>query len=140
VAAAVLLLVFSPFLPQVRAVGEEAWAAREDRRYAQEIAERIPPQSMILTHNPNMFLVWGKSAAQASLATTDPVLVDSYFHRFNGGVYFHYNFWCNVPDRLQNSFCENVLKTYRHHEEMRFSTRSYRYVLYRLLGRVEKKP
>ncbi|MBW1973522.1 MAG: glycosyltransferase family 39 protein, partial [Deltaproteobacteria bacterium] len=100
------------FLPNIRATTQEAWAARSDVYFAKKMAKLIPKNSIILTHNPNMFLIWGKNAAQASTATYDPQRMRYYFHKYKGGVFFHYNYWCGVHNILQRSFCTNILKRY----------------------------
>ncbi len=123
---------FLSFMPLVRAVTQEAWAARADVHYAKEMAQLLPEESVVLTHNPNMFLMWGYSAAQASLATEHRAEFRRFFHRYKGGVYFHYNFWCNVDDPLQNSFCENILNRYDATEVASYAKRNYRYALYRI--------
>jgi len=133
---AVVLLSFLSFMPRLRAITQEAWAARADHRYAQEMAELLPPDSVVLTHNPNMFLLWGKNAAQASLATEQKSYFTRFFGRYKGGIFFHYNFWCNVNDPLQNSFCTNILDWYECTEVKTFQEKEYRFVLYR----VERKP
>jgi hypothetical protein len=129
-----ILIVFSflPFIPFVRALTQEAWGARADHRFAKEMAEVVPDDAVILTHNPNMFLLWGKNAAQASLATEHPSYFKRFFYRYKGGVYLHYNFWCNVPDKLQNSFCTNILERYECTPVMSFSEQNYTYELYKV--------
>jgi len=132
-AAAVIVVAFIMFYPKVHAVGEEAWAARADHRYAQSMADTLPPQSIVFTHNPNMFLFWGRSAAQASiLSAQDDKGLSGLKARFPGGVFFHFNFWCNVDDPVQQSFCRKILEKYPHREVMRFAERNYMYVLYRI--------
>ncbi len=134
-AAGVVLLAFLWFLPKARAVGEEAWAARADHRYAAAMAEKLPADSLVFTHNPNMFLFWGKSAAQASiLAGCDRALMESWKARFPGGIFFHFNFWCNVSDPVQQSFCARILAKFRHREVLKFSARDYTYILYIIDG------
>ncbi len=132
-AAVVIGLAFFSFLPESRAVGEEAWAARADHRYARIMFESLPPDSIIFTHNPNMFLFWGKSSAQAStLAGYNGGQLKDLEAKFPGGVYFHYNFWCNVNDPFQQSFCKGILEKFPHREVMRFKERDYTYILYRI--------
>ncbi|MBF0145918.1 MAG: glycosyltransferase family 39 protein [Magnetococcales bacterium] len=129
-----LVLAFVPFLPRVRAVTSEAWAARADHQFAREMAATLPASTIILTHNPNMFHLWGKNAAQASIALEEPGhTLNYYFSRYRDGVYFHYNFWCNVADPLQNSFCTRLLERNRHELIMEYREWNYRYALYRLL-------
>ena len=132
-----IIIVFSflPFLPFVRAITQEAWGARADHRFAKEMANVLPDDAVVLTHNPNMFLLWGKNAAQASLPTEQKNSFKRFFYRYKGGIYFHYNFWCNVPDKLQNSFCTNILERYDCTSVLSFKEQNYTFALYK----VEKK-
>jgi hypothetical protein len=124
---------FTWYLPFVRAVGEEAWGARADVAFAREFSRDLPRNSYVLTHNPNMFHVWGVNAGQASLATTDAVYVsDILSARYAGGVFFHWNFWCNVADPVQVSFCSSILERYKHTLVREYHERGYRYAFYRL--------
>jgi hypothetical protein len=129
---AALLLVFLPFLPSIRAEGQEAWAARADHRFAQEMLKVLPADSLVLTHNPNMFLLWGRSAAQASIATYNRPYLESLFARYEGGIYFHYNAWCNYPDPVQNAFCTNILNGFKTVLVTGFQEKTYHYVLYKI--------
>jgi hypothetical protein len=132
VMAGAIIFAFISFLPDLRAVGQEAWGARADHHFAEKMAESLPPDSIVLTHNPSMFLLWGVSAAQASFALNEPGFVEHIFKRYTGGVYFHYNFWCNVDDPSQKTFCGNMLAAYDYEEFMSFKEQHYRYVLYKL--------
>jgi len=127
------LYFFTPYVPLVRTVGREAWAARADHDVALELRSLVPPQSIVLTHNPGMLLVMGQSAIQASAAVYRSHVVEAYFSEFPGGVYFHYNFWCNVPDPVQNGFCSQVLTRYPNRVIAERSAGFNRYVLYRLM-------
>jgi hypothetical protein len=130
--ALVIIFSFIPFFPFVKAITQEAWGARYDHRYAQEMAKEVPDNGIVLTHNPNMFLLWGKNAAQASLATEQTAYFKRFFYRYPGGIYFHYNFWCNVPDKLQNSFCRNILERYDSTLIKSYKEKDYTYELYKL--------
>ncbi|MFX0141501.1 MAG: glycosyltransferase family 39 protein, partial [Candidatus Hodarchaeota archaeon] len=130
---AVLALSFLPFMSMLRAETQEAWAARKDHKYAKEFAELLPENSIILTHNPNMFLVWGKNAAQTSIANNETTYVNNVlFQRYSGGMFFHWNYWCNVPDSLQNSFCEQILQSYDCKLIKEKTEKQYRYAIYQL--------
>jgi hypothetical protein len=135
---ALVLYAFTAYLPLTRAVGRESWASRADHEVALRAARELPEDAIVLTHNPGMFHVMGRSAAQSSLASYQPARVDDFFRRFSGGVYFHYNFWCNVPDPVQNEFCAKVLETYGTRVVFEESAGFYRYVLYRLLPRSDR--
>jgi hypothetical protein len=130
--ASVIIAFFISFLPFIRAITQEAWAARADHRFARQMAEALPQDSVVLTHNPNMFLLWGKSAAQASLVTEQREYFRSFFFKYKGGIYFHYNFWCNVNDPQQNSFCTNILKRFNCTPVMSFKEKNYKFVLYKV--------
>jgi hypothetical protein len=130
--AAGVVYYFLPYVPLVRATGEEAWAARADVRYAREFAAALPPNSIVLTHNPSMFHVWNVNAAQLSIATVSPAYVeDQLFSRYAGGVYIHWNFWCNVDDPVQKSFCHQALAMLPNELVAERRERNYRYALYR---------
>jgi hypothetical protein len=108
VVAAGLAFQFLWYAPLVRATTEEAWAARADVRFAQSLVPRLRGNTYVLTHNPGMFHVWGINAGQMSLAAASPEYLESLGMRYTGGVYLHWNFWCNVADRVQREFCRNV--------------------------------
>ena len=130
---AILLFQSTLYLPWVRAVGEEAWAARGDVAFAKTVVGDLPPNAIVLTHNPSMFHVWGISAAQLSIAAEQPEYVRSEMaRRYAGGVYLHWNFWCNVSDPVQVRFCHDALSrldgdVFREHHE-----RDYRFAFYRV--------
>ncbi|MGH9198638.1 MAG: hypothetical protein ACRD1T_23255, partial [Acidimicrobiia bacterium] len=131
--AGVLLLQFSWYLPGIRAVGEEAWAARADVAHAREFADDLPVDSIVLTHNPSMFHLWGRNAAQASLALTDPGMIGQWlFERYGGGVYFHWDFWCNVDDPARLKVCQDILASFPHRLVRERHLRTFRYALYRI--------
>jgi hypothetical protein len=129
VAAAAHLLLY---LPGVRAVGEEAWAARADVRHAFAFAGAVSPQSLILTHNPHMFHLWGRSAAQLSLAVHDPAFLAAARQRFGDEIYLHWNFWCNVSDPAQSELCPRLLARAGGQVMMEHHERAYRFALIRL--------
>ncbi len=130
----------SAYVPFASAIGREAWASRADHAAALRMVAEVPENGIVLTHNPGMIQVMGRSAAQTSLASYHPERVDDLFHRFPGGVYFHYNFWCNVPDPVQNEFCQKVLGSFKTRVVREESSGFYRYVLYRLLPRSVPPP
>lgn len=121
------------YTPFVRAVGEEAWAARADVAFARDAVSGLPRNAIVLTHNPNMFHVWGQSAAQASIAASDLTYATGVLApRYRGGVFFHWSFWCNVADPVQQAFCARILDEYPHEMVREHRERDYRYAIYRL--------
>jgi hypothetical protein len=133
---AAICLSFTGFMPLVRTVGEEACQARADHKYARQMAELLPDESMVLTHNPNMFLLWGKNAAQAAIATHNEPLMEHFFRQYTGGVYFHYNYWCNTTDPRERAFCRNILDHHDHTALVEYTERGYTFALYRLNRRL----
>jgi Dolichyl-phosphate-mannose-protein mannosyltransferase len=132
--AAVLLFQSMLYLPWVRAVGEEAWAARADVAFAKMAARELPANAIVLTHNPSMFHTWGVSAAQLSIATEEPDYVRGELaRRYAGGVYLHWNFWCYTSDPAQVRFCEQARANYPVELTREGRERDYRFALYRLL-------
>jgi hypothetical protein len=110
VMAAGLGFQFLWYMPAVRATTEEAWAARADVRFAEAFAAALPPNSYVLTHNPGMFHLWGVNAGQMSLIVDQPGRLRFFADRYAGGVYLHWNFWCNVDDPVQQTFCRRALE------------------------------
>ena len=130
----ILTVCLLSFLPKARIEGQEAWAARYDHHYAKKMLEHLPKDSVIFTHNPNMFLFWGRSSAQASiLAGQDQNGLKGLSLNYPGGIYFHYNFWCSVNDEAQKNFCRSILNKFPHREIIQFQERDYKYILYEIL-------
>ena len=135
-----IIISFLKFLPQVRAETQEAWGARTDHLYAKKFAEHLTENSIVLTHNPGLFQLWGKNAAQISLATYQTSYVNQVlFNQYKEGVYLHWNYWCNADDSVQNSFCENALNNYDHELVEEHKKNDYAYILYRLKIKKEGK-
>jgi Dolichyl-phosphate-mannose-protein mannosyltransferase len=126
-----LLFQFLWYLPLVRATTEEAWAARADVRFAERVVPELRGNSYVLTHNPNMFHVWGVSAGQVSMILNNPTYVDYLGTRYAGGVYFHWNFWCNVHDPAQQELCRRALENKPAVLVHQFRERDQRFALYR---------
>jgi Dolichyl-phosphate-mannose-protein mannosyltransferase len=130
---ALLLFQSTLYLPWVRAVGEEAWAARADVEFAKAVARDLPANAIVLTHNPSMFHVWGTSAAQLSIAAQEPEYVRRELaRRYAGGVYLHWNYWCNVTDPLQVRFCHDALAHFNGNVVREHRERDYRFIFYRV--------
>ena len=132
---AFLVVQFSWYLPYVRTVGEEAWGARADVEFARRIAATIPADGFVLSHNPNMFHVWGTSAAQTYIAVDRPDYVAQLTRRYRGGVYFHWGFWCNVDDAVQRGLCESVAEAHDMELLAEHHRRTYRFAFYRVANR-----
>lgn len=127
-----LLFQFLWYAPVVRATTEEAWAARADVRFARAVAAALPPTSYVLTHNPAMFHLWGINAGQMSLATVNPLHIDYLGLRYPGGVYVHWNYWCNAADPIQQTYCLTALGSAPSTVWREYREREYRFAFYRL--------
>jgi len=124
------------FLPLARTKGFEALDARLDADYTIELAKHVPPDALVLSHVPGLWLIRGFNAAQTYITQSQRSHVDNdLFVRYQGGVYFHYGYWCNVPDPPQNSICEFVLKNYDASLVAERSGRGHNYKLYKLSKR-----
>jgi hypothetical protein len=130
--AGALAFQFLWYLPVIRATTQEAWAARADVRFARSFVPDLPPNSYVLTHNPGMFHVWGINAGQMSLILSDPSYIDHLTERFAGGIYLHWNFWCNVEDPVQREFCRQAVARGRATLISESRERDYRYALFRM--------
>ena len=127
-----LAFQFLWYVPLVRATTEEAWAARADVRFAKSFVPELPENSYVLTHNPGMFHVWGVNAGQMSLVVANPGYLDYLGSRYAGGVYLHWNFWCNVQDPVQRDFCQKALDLKPIELMREYRERDQRYALYRI--------
>ncbi|GAB0057607.1 hypothetical protein SIID45300_01939 [Candidatus Magnetaquicoccaceae bacterium FCR-1] len=128
-----LVAAHLPFLPHARATTFEASAARADVAFARQMANRLPDDAFVLTHNPNLFQIWGKQAGQLFLIDHQPDYVNRIlFARHRGGIYFHDNFWCQVPEPTQNRYCHLVRQRYDLERIVDFEAEKQHFGLYRL--------
>ena len=133
-ATAVLVFQWLWYAPLVRATTEEAWAARADVSFAGSFVPELGPHAYVLTHNPGMFHVWGINAGQMSSIVTNPGQLDFLALRYRE-VYLHWNFWCNVQDDLQRSFCARAVATRPTELVREYRERSQRFAFYRFTTR-----
>jgi dolichyl-phosphate-mannose-protein mannosyltransferase len=129
-ATAILVFQWLWYAPLVRATTEEAWAARADVSFAGSFVPEIGPHAYVLTHNPGMFHVWGISAGQMSNIVTNPGQVNFLTTRYRE-VYLHWNFWCNVEDPLQRSFCAQAITGKQVETVREYRERNMRFAFYR---------
>jgi hypothetical protein len=129
--AATLALQFIWYAPRIVSM-DEAWAARADVRFARDSTAQLPANSYVFTHNPGMFHLWGISAGQVSRLSEDPALAASLSQRYSGGVYLHWNFWCNVPDAVQQEFCRKARSLAPVEVVAQYSEREQFYAFYRI--------
>ena len=129
--AVVLALQFLCYAPAIRST-EEAWAARADVRFARESVAQLPANSYVLTHNPGMFHLWGISGGQMSRLTENPALAASLAQQYSGGVYLHWNFWCNVQDAVQQEFCRKARSLAPVEVVAQYTEREQFYAFYRI--------
>ena len=127
-----MAFLFLWYAPVVRATTEEAWAARADVRFARRFAQELPPNSYVLTHNPGMFQLWGDSAGQLPLIVQNPAYVRYLAGRYTGGVFIHWNFWCNVQDPVHPEFCRRALELGTVELVREYRERDQRFAIYRI--------
>jgi hypothetical protein len=79
-----------------------------------------------------MFHLWRINAGQMSAIATNPAYLTFLAKRYTGGVYLHWNFWCNVRDPVQTEFCRRALEA--HHAEVirEYRERDQHFAFYRL--------
>jgi len=130
----VVMFQFLWYAPVVRATTEEAWAARADVRFAQSFASEIPRNSYVLTHNPSMFHLLGINAGQMSLVTSNPAYLRFLSQRYSGGLYLHWNFWCNTQDQTQQEICRKAFSIAPVEVAKEYRERDQHFVFYRMKG------
>jgi hypothetical protein len=62
----------------------------------------------------------------------NPRYVDVLKARYPGGVYVHWNFWCNVDDPVQPEFCRQVTSTHPVVSVREYRYRDQRFAFYRV--------
>jgi hypothetical protein len=133
--SAVLLVTLMFFLPYIREYGQETWQCRADHIAAESFAALVPDDGIIMTHNPNMFQIFGKNAAQMSLFTEQSRYAqDVIMPQFRGKIYLHWNYWCNTQDAVQVRFCTNMLASYETELIAEKKIGDQRFALYRVVG------
>ena len=131
----VLVTVLLFYLPAMRVVGRESWQCRDDHAAAESFAALVPDDGIIMTHNPNMFQIFGKNAAQMSLFTEhSDYAVHVLKPQFQDKIYLHWNYWCNTQDPVQVRFCTNMINSYETQLVAERYAGGKRYALYRVLG------
>jgi hypothetical protein len=136
-----IIFNFTWFLPFIRSESKgEFEQCRMDHKYAMEFIKLLPENSILFTHNPNMFLINKQSAIQTSSETYNPGTIEQHLERFKGGVYVHYNYWSNVNySKLQRDFTENILSKYDYKILKEYHYKDYKYGLYKITGLREIK-
>ena len=128
----IILASFLQFFPLVRRIGQEAWGARYDHQYAEEFSKKIPERSIVLTHNPAMFLLWNRNAIQAYAGINNPEIIGHLMKKYRGHVYFHYNYWCNAESAPSRKLCRAIKDQYFLEEIACEREQNYEYVLYKM--------
>jgi hypothetical protein len=138
----IILIIFNStwFIPFIKSKTKgESELCRMDRKYAMEFVDLLPRNSIIYTHNPNMFLINKQSAVQTSAETYRPGIIQQHLNRFKGGVYIHYNYWSHVPySYLQRQFTTNILEKYDYNIIKEYHYKNHKYGLYKIVGPKEK--
>jgi len=125
---------FAGFLPFIRQQGQEAWGARYDHQYALKFMKKIPQRSLVLTHNPSVFLLHGHNAIQTYAGRNDPDLIMENRRKYDGHVYFYYNYWCNTRAKRNVELCQAIKDNYLLEEIFREKEQNYDYILYQIKG------
>ena len=92
-----------------------------------------------LTHNPGMFHVWGINAGQMSNIVANPGQLNFSDDALPRGVYLHWNFWCNVDDAVQRSFCAQAIGGRPVELVHEYRERNQRFALYRFTKTQESR-
>lgn len=108
----ILLLAWIKFLPLIRLVGQEAWAARADHALVQTFIKKIPDRSIVVSHIPTMHLLWGQNAVSVHGSVNDEAFMRSLVSKYDGGVYFHHNYWCDTSSDANAKVCRDVKQKY----------------------------
>ncbi len=123
---------FLQFMPLVRRVGQEAWGARYDHQYAKDFVEMLPERSIVLTQNPTMLLLWEQNAIQTYAGINNPDLIKTLLAKYQGNVYFHYNYWCNTKNKRNIRLCRSIRDKYDLEKTAEATEQNFLYGLYKM--------
>lgn len=129
-----ILMSFSTFLPMIRAVEKEAWEARADHKYALEFKNMLPDDAIILSHNPHMFYLWGQSSGQIHIISSKPYYFNILAKKYPGGIYYHYDYWCNTPNFKKENKCKKEIEKFKGELVASRKKDYFKYGLYKLKG------
>jgi hypothetical protein len=79
-----------------------------------------------------MFHLWGVNAGQMSQVVANPAYVSLLGRRYTGGIYLHWNFWCNAQDPAQQEVCRTAMATAPAEIVKEYRERDQRYAFYRM--------
>ena len=133
----ILLVSWIRFLPLIRNIGQEAWEARADHSLTREFIKKIPERSIVVTHVPTMILLWQQSAISVD-ALKDRALMANLINKYDGNVYFHYNYWCHTASDTNSRVCGEVKKNFALEEIAADKSLGRLYGLYRIRMREDK--
>ena len=130
--ALILTFSFLQFMPLVRRVGQEAWGSRYDHQYAKMFVEMLPERSIVLTQNPTMLLLWQQNAIQTYAGINNPDLIKTLLTKYQGNVYFHYNYWCNTQNKRNIRLCQSIRDQYDLEKTAEATEQNFVYGLYKI--------
>ena len=79
-----------------------------------------------------MFLLWGQNAIQTYAGVNNPDLIRDLMEKYQGHVYFHFNYWCNTMDERNQNLCKAIIDRYSLEEIATAREQNYEYGLYRM--------
>jgi len=132
----VFILVLSglKFIPLIRRVGIESWEARGSVEFIQEAVKTLPKNAIVFTHVPSVWMMQGQSAAQASVVSQNPNhLQDNVINQYNGGAYFHWDYWCEILGPHENEVCNTIRSDYENKLVLSKQYLQRKYALYQIL-------
>jgi hypothetical protein len=57
--------------------------------------------------------------------------------RYQGHVYFHYNYWCNTMNKRNQNLCQSIRDKYNLEEIITAREQNYEYGLYKMTFKEE---
>ncbi len=127
-----LVFQFLWYAPLVRATTEEAWAARADVRFAQSLVPELRGNTYVLDPQPRDVPRVGHQRGADVPDRDQPAPSRPPGESLPGGVYLHWNFWCNVQDPIQREFCQKALAGQKAELVREYYERGQRFAIYRL--------
>ncbi|MDC0357627.1 glycosyltransferase family 39 protein [Oligoflexia bacterium] len=139
-ASIVVGIAWATFYPILGELNRDVADPRNDTNFVHEFAMLVPPRAVVIAHIPGQWLMEGKSVLQAgSIPGNGDYIERVLFKRYPGGVYFHWGYWCNLPNSEQFKPCSYLKEKYRLEKLRERDANGQHYFLSRVLVRMEDR-
>lgn len=130
-----LLFVFVSYWPLLRSTGLESNQSRRDVTFVKKTVGKMPHRSLVISYVPSTWLINGVDSISLDHVENNVMIIQDYARQYKGGVYLHFDYWCEPQEGARRETCNNLLNNFPNHSL--FSqfpdTEPLHFALYKLL-------